>query len=76
MRNKLSIFLIVTVFFAAKIFADTTSVATDSSMKAFVPPNNGPLGIDNVTGVALYGVAILFAVLVIALWRMNIIKRR
>jgi len=61
--------------FPAKIFADTTYVAADSSVKPFVPTNKGPLGIDNMTGMALYGIAILFAILILALWRQNIMKK-
>ena len=64
MRNKFFIFLF-TIFFAAKLCADTTSVAFDSAVKPFTPPNQGPLGIDNMTGIALYGAAILFAVYVL-----------
>jgi hypothetical protein len=58
------------------VFADTTSVAGDSTVKPFVPPNNGPLGIDNVTGIALFGAAILFAILILVLWRKNIMKSK
>ncbi len=75
MRNKFFILLLLVCTIATKIFADTTSVATDSAVKPFTPPNQGPLGIDNMTGLALYGAAILLAVLVIALWRKNIIKK-
>jgi hypothetical protein len=74
-RNKFYIFLLTGIILTAKVFADTTSIAADSSVKPFVPPDNGPLGIDHITGLALYAVAILFAVLIIALWRTNIIKR-
>ena len=56
-----------------KLFADTTSVVSDSIIKPFTPPNQGPLGIDTMTGVVLYGAAILFAVLILILWRRNII---
>ena len=73
MRNKfLFIFLFI---FTAKIFADTTSVASDSAIKPFIPPSNGPLGLDAYTGLGLYTAAILFAVLIVALWRRNIIKK-
>ena len=74
MRNKfLFIFLFI---FTAKIFADTTSVASDSTIKPFIPPSDGPLGLDAYTGLALYTAAILFAVLIVALWRRNIVKRK
>jgi len=75
MRNRVLSFVLVSISFISA-FADTTSVAGDSANKPFIPPDQGPLGIDNVTGVALYGAAILFAVLVLALWRSNIMKRR
>jgi hypothetical protein len=74
-RNKFFI-LLTSCIFVSKTLADTTSTTTDSVIKNFTPPDNGPLGIDNYTGVALYAAAILFAVLVIALWRKNIISRR
>lgn len=75
MRSKLFICLF-TIFFAAKLFADTTSVVPDTIIKPFATPNQGPLGIDNITGVALYGAAIFFAVLILMLWRRNIIIKR
>jgi hypothetical protein len=75
-QNKFFIFLFSIFFITAKLFADSTSVALDSSLRPFTPPNQGPLGIDNTTGVALYGVAILFAVLILVLWRNSIIKRK
>ena len=75
MRNKFFILLLFVFASATKLFADTTSVATDSVIKPFSTPNQGPLGIDNTTGLALYATAILLAVLVIALWRKNIIKK-
>jgi hypothetical protein len=71
-RNNFFFLLTFLFTLASKIFADTTSVASDSVVKPFTPPDNGPLGIDNATGLALYGAAILFAVLIIALWRKNI----
>jgi len=76
MRSKIFIVLLSIIVAVSKVFADTTSVAIDSSEKPFSPPNQGPLGIDTTTGLALYGVAILFAVLVLALWRSNIMKQR
>jgi hypothetical protein len=76
MRNRFILALLSVITIAPKIFADTTSVAVDSIPKPFSPPNQGPLGIDNITGVALFEAMILFALLVIALWRMNILKRR
>ena len=75
MRNKFFLF-ILTFFLAEKLFADTTSVVSDSIIKPFTPPNQGPLGIDNMTGVVLYGAAILFAVLILMLWRRNITKEK
>jgi hypothetical protein len=75
-RNKFISLLLTSIFFAAKVFADTTSVATDSSDKPFTPPDKGPLGIDISTGLALYGMAILFTVLVLALWRKSIMGRK
>ena len=76
MRNRFFIFLFSAIPIASKVFADTTSIASDSIVKPFTPPNQGPLGIDNMTGLALYGAGILFAVLIIALWRKNIIRMR
>ncbi len=76
MRNKFFILLFSFFIVTAKLFADTTSVASDSAIKPFTPPNQGPLGVDNLTGLTLYGIAILFAVLIIALWRRNIIKEK
>jgi hypothetical protein len=76
MRNRYFILLFSIVIVTAKLFADTTSVALDSAEKPFIPPNQGPLGIDNMTGLALFGVAILISVFVIALWRRNIMKKR
>jgi hypothetical protein len=76
-RMRSRFFLLLSLFFiASKGFADTSSVAIDSASKPFTPPNQGPLGIDNITGLALYGAAIVFAVLIIALWRNNIVKLR
>lgn len=75
MRNKFFLFLLSCFLFLAKAFADTTSVAVDTAAKPFIPPDQGPLGIDANTGIVLYGAAILFAVLIIALWRRNIINR-
>jgi hypothetical protein len=75
-RNRFLISLLVLFFIATKILADTTSVATDSADKPFIPPNQGPLGIDISTGLALYGMAILFAILILALWRKNIVNSR
>lgn len=76
MRSKFFILTLIVFFAATKLFADTTSIVPDSIIKPFTPPNQGPLGIDNMTGVALYGAAILFAVLILMLWRRNIINRR
>ena len=73
MQNKFFIFLFSVFFATTKLFADTTSVITDTAIKPFTPPNQGPLGIDNMTGIALYGAAILFAVLIVMLWRRNIL---
>jgi hypothetical protein len=78
-RSKLfhSFFTIATLcMFISKVFADTASVATDSVVTPFTPPDKGPLGINISTGLILYGSAILLAALVIALWRRNIIARR
>jgi hypothetical protein len=74
--NKFFISLFSFFIVTTKLFADTTSVASDSAVKLLAPPNQGLLGIDNMTGLALYGMAILFAVLIIALWRRNIIKEK
>ena len=74
MQNKFLIFFFSLFIATTKLFADTTSVAPDSAVKPFTPPNQGPLGIDNITGVALYAAAILFAMLIIALWRKNIMR--
>ena len=75
MRNRFCFLLFVALLFCTKTVADTTSVAIDSTVKPFTPPNQGPLGIDIPAGLALYGAAILFAVLLIALWRRNIVKK-
>ncbi len=64
--------MLTSFFFAAKILADTTSVANDSADRPFTPPDKGPLGIDISTGLALYCVAILLAVLILVLWRKSI----
>ena len=76
MRNKFLPAIVLIFFLVSKIFADTTSVVVDSPIKPFTPPDRGPLGIDINTGIALYIAAILFAVLVIAIWRKSIISRR
>jgi hypothetical protein len=76
MRNRNFLFLSSLFFPASKVFADTTSVTNDSAAKPFTPPNQGPLGIDNMTGLAIYGAVILFTVLMIMLWRKNIIKNK
>ncbi|MDP4219807.1 MAG: hypothetical protein Q8896_05165 [Bacteroidota bacterium] len=73
MRNKFIWGLLTVVFFAMDALADTTNVAVDSAAKPFVAPNQGPLGIDNSTGLALYGAIIVFAILIVGLWRKNII---
>src|SRR5438552_5257236 len=75
LRSFLAMTFVVILLFAEKILADTTSVVSDSIEKPFSPPDKGPLGIDISTGLALYGMAILFAVLVVALWRKNIVNR-
>jgi len=75
MRNKIFIFLFTLSIVSEGVFADTTSVVADSSVKPFAPPDNGPLGIDHLTGLALYSVAILFAVLIVWLWRRNITRQ-
>ena len=74
MRSKFFISVFSLFIVTTKLLADRNSVVPDSVVKPFTPPDQGPLGINNITGVALYGMAILFAVLIIALWRRNITK--
>ena len=76
MRNRLTALILFILLAATKVFSDTSSVAADSAVKPFTPPNQGPLGVDINTGLALYGAAILFAILIIALWRKSIIRSK
>ena len=76
MRNSFFMVLLCAIPTVSKVLADTTSAAADSAVIPFSPPSQGPLGIDNMTGLALYGAAILFAVLVLALLRKNTIHLR
>jgi hypothetical protein len=72
-RNKYLQSLVLVICMCATAIADTTKVASDSA-KALTPAGNGTGGIDNVTGLMLYGVALLMAILIIAVWRKNLMK--
>ena len=75
MRNRSFVIFLFCITFVSQVFADTTSVPIDSASKPFTPQAIGPLGIDTMTGLALYGAAILFAILILALWRKNIVSK-
>ncbi len=71
MRNKLFIFVLSFVIIPSILFAQDSTSANTDSLQTSQPVHTGPLGISDTTGLAMYVVALLFLILILALWRRN-----
>ena len=75
MRNKLFLILLLLVP-QITLAQDQTPVDSSASIDSLLAmPHSGPLGIDDQTGLALYGVGLLVLILGMFLWRRNIMAR-
>lgn len=79
MRNKLLIWLFILATPIMAWAAESTDAASDSTVvpdTVSTKPHIGPLGMDDLTGMSLYLVALLLLMLSLYLWRRSLLARR